>query len=266
MNPANSANPASPASQYREWAPPSALSVGLVCLWARTASADAPRETGKTGETGETMVLPDGCVDLMWQTDRGAFFAGPDTEPIPASTPPGVTLLGARFRPGAGGPALGVPLAALLNQRVDLADLRPDLAARLPAWIDPDQAGPALIEVSAQMLATGPPDPLVAAGARMLADPRARVGELAGALGVSDRQLRRRFDVAVGYGPKTLQRVLRFRRFLTRVYAAPTDVDLASLAFEAGYADQSHLTRETAALSGLTPAGLAALASAPQSA
>ena len=98
----------------------------------------------------------------------------------------------------------------------------------------------------------------------MLADPRARVGDLAEELGVSDRQLRRRFDVAVGYGPKTLQRVLRFRRFLARVYAAPADVDLATLAFDAGYADQSHLTRETAALSGLTPAALAALATAPR--
>lgn len=147
--------------------------------------------------------MPDGCVDLMWQTDRGAFFAGPDTEPIPTATPPGAILLRARFRPGAGGPALGVPLAALLNQRVDLvnqrvdlADLRPDLADRLPARFDPDQAGPALIEVCAQMLAAAPPDPLVAAGARMLANPRVRVGELAEELGVSDRQLRRRFGLA----------------------------------------------------------------------
>ena len=33
-------------------------------------------------------------------------------------------------------------------------------------------------------------------------------------LGVSERQLRRRFAEAVGYGPKTLARVLRFQRFL----------------------------------------------------
>jgi transcriptional regulator GlxA family with amidase domain len=94
----------------------------------------------------------------------------------------------------------------------------------------------------------------------MLADPRARVGELARTLGVSDRQLRRRFDAAVGYGPKTLQRVLRFRRFLARVHAAEAGVDLALLAFEAGYADQSHLTREASALSGMSPLGLAVLA------
>jgi AraC-like DNA-binding protein len=56
---------------------------------------------------------------------------------------------------------------------------------------------------------------------------------------------------AAGYGPKTLQRVLRFRRFL----AGPRD-DLARAALEAGYADQPHLTREVARLAGTTPSRL----------
>jgi methylphosphotriester-DNA--protein-cysteine methyltransferase len=70
--------------------------------------------------------------------------------------------------------------------------------------------------------------------------------------------LRRRCQAAVGYGPKTLQRVLRFRRFVSRVDATPAArIDLAALAADAGYADQAHLTRECAQLSGLTPAALA---------
>jgi len=61
----------------------------------------------------------------------------------------------------------------------------------------------------------------------------------------------------VAYGPKTLQRVLRFRGFVSRVDARPAVLDLATLAAEAGYADQAHLTRECGRLSGLTPAALA---------
>jgi AraC-like DNA-binding protein len=65
----------------------------------------------------------------------------------------------------------------------------------------------------------------------------------------------------VGYGPKTLQRVLRFRRFVSRIDAGlPAGAerhDLATLAVQAGYADQAHLTRECQALAGLTPAALA---------
>ena len=76
------------------------------------------------------------------------------------------------------------------------------------------------------------------------------------------RQLRRRCHAVVGYGPKTLQRVLRFRRFVSRIERGPapparTGTDLAALAAQAGYADQAHLTRECQALAGLTPAALA---------
>jgi methylphosphotriester-DNA--protein-cysteine methyltransferase len=77
---------------------------------------------------------------------------------------------------------------------------------------------------------------------------------LADELGFSERQLRRRFHAAVGYGPKTLQRVLRFRRFLARADAGE---DLSRAALDAGYADQAHLTRDCARLSGLTPSRLA---------
>jgi methylphosphotriester-DNA--protein-cysteine methyltransferase len=82
--------------------------------------------------------------------------------------------------------------------------------------------------------------------------------------------LRRRCHDAVGYGPKTLQRVLRFRRFVSRIDALShdpaspaqarldrADLDLAGLAAQAGYADQAHLTRECGSLAGLTPAALA---------
>jgi methylphosphotriester-DNA--protein-cysteine methyltransferase len=71
-------------------------------------------------------------------------------------------------------------------------------------------------------------------------------------LGVSERQLRRRFHAAVGYGPKTLARILRFRRFVDAIDRGRSD--LAALAFDAGYADQAHLTRETRRLAGLPPA------------
>jgi transcriptional regulator GlxA family with amidase domain len=68
---------------------------------------------------------------------------------------------------------------------------------------------------------------------------------------VSERELQRRFIEHVGYGPKTLHRVLRFQRFLRQ--AASAQVDLAGAAALAGYADQAHLGRETRRLAGLTP-------------
>jgi AraC-like DNA-binding protein len=96
----------------------------------------------------------------------------------------------------------------------------------------------------------------MARAAVLLRDPAARTEDVAGALGLSERQLRRRCHAAVGYGPKTLQRVLRFQRFVRRVDASAATLDLAAAAADAGYADQPHLTRECVALSGLSPTAL----------
>ena len=89
--------------------------------------------------------------------------------------------------------------------------------------------------------------------------PRAQVGDVAARLGVGERQLLRRCRAAAGYGPATLRRVLRFRRFVARVDAGegrPGGPDLARLAADTGYADQAHLTHECARLAGLPPAAL----------
>jgi AraC-like DNA-binding protein len=103
------------------------------------------------------------------------------------------------------------------------------------------------------------PDTLVLAAARSLGMPGSRVGALSRALAISERQLLRRFDAAVGYGPKTLDRVLRFRRFLSLApEVASGDDGLARLGAELGYADQAHLSRECVRLSGLSPARLVA--------
>ena len=187
-------------------------------------------------------------------------MAGPDTGPVPTTMTAGTVVLGVRFRPSAGGAALGIPLSELRDRRVDLADLRPDQARRLPATLDLDTAAVRTVAVTAALVADGAPDPAVTRAARLLRDPQARAEEVAADVGLSLRQLRRRCHVAVGYGPKTLQRVLRFRRFVSRIDAypeGPDGLDLAALAAEAGYADQAHLTRECGQLSGLTPAALA---------
>jgi len=233
---------------YTEWAAPAALRDAVACLWAQVTTSGADRAG---------LVLPDGCTDLVWEQGRGAFVAGPDTGPVPTAMTAGSVMLGIRFRPSAGGPALGIPLSELRDQRVDLADLRPGDARRLPATLDLDTAVARALALVAALVIDGAPDPAVTRAARLLRDPQARAENVAADVGLSMRQLRRRCHSAVGYGPKTLQRVLRFRRFVSRIDAWPDVLDLAAIAAEAGYADQAHLTRECGKLSGLTPAALA---------
>jgi AraC-like DNA-binding protein len=258
-------------------APPVALRPSVSCLWVAVVPP---------GEYRSTVVLPDACVDLIWELGKGAYVAGPDTGPAPAISPPGTIMAAVRFAPGAGGPALGMPMSALLNQRVDAADLgsRPAgaLARLLPGSLEPQKALRVLTELAGAMAEDGPADPLAAQAARLLGRPPVRAELVADHLGVSERQLRRRCQASVGYGPATLRRVLRFRRFVSWADAAqgtgaaqadgaaqaqgaggaggggdlPDRGDLAGVAFELGYADQAHLTRECARLAGLTPAAL----------
>jgi len=245
---------------YIEWPAPAALRGAVACLWAQVAD-----DKDRAG-----LVLPDGCTDLIWTQGQGVSVAGPDTGPVPTTMAAGTVIVGARFRPSAGGPALGIPLRELRDQRVDLADLRPADARRLSATLDPATAADRILDVTGALVAGARPDLAVARAARLLHDPQARAEEVADDVGLSPRQLRRRCQDAIGYGPKTLQRVLRFRRFVARIDALSRDpagrsragldlagLDLADLAVQAGYADQAHLTRECGSLAGLTPAALA---------
>jgi AraC-like DNA-binding protein len=162
-------------------------------------------------------------------------------------------LVGARFAPGAGGAALGLPLSELRDQRVPVQTLDRELAERLAGDGDPAAALAMLAALLVHRVAEAPPDRLVGEAARRLALPGARVDDLAADLGVSERQLRRRCHAGVGYGPKTLQRVLRFRAALSRLDAGE---DAAGVAAATGYADQAHLTRECTRLAGLAPGAL----------
>jgi AraC-like DNA-binding protein len=234
---------------YREFPPPPQLSAALHCLWVSVLPAEG-------GQPAPELVLPDACTDLIWHSGVGAFVAGPDTAPAPFAREPGTVLAGARFRPGAGGAALGVPLSNLLNLRVDAAELLAVPAGLLPGSLAPAEALRRVSAIAASLVTEHPPDLLALEAVRRLGVTGARADQVAASLDVSERQLRRRCQAAIGYGPATLARVLRFRRFLSRVDAGPS-LDLAGAAAYAGYADQAHLSRESTRLAGLTPAALA---------
>jgi AraC-like DNA-binding protein len=236
------------APGYAEWRAPAALRGPVACLWARLV----PYDGGPRG-----LVLPDACSDLIWEQGTGAYVAGPDTGPVRTVTRPGTVFVGVRFRPAAGGQVLGLPLSELRDQRVPLADIRRDTARSLPLTLSPAEAATRILGVTWKLVADSSPDHVINEAASLLHDPAARTEDIAERVGLSERQLRRRSQAAIGYGPKTLQRILRFQRFVRLLDASAQPPDLATLAAVTGYADQPHLTRECVALSGLTPAALA---------
>src|SRR5438477_168260 len=108
---------------------------------------------------------------------------------------------------------------------MDVADLPPGYTEwPAPADLDPAAALARSLAITAGLVDGAPPDPAVARAARLLHDPQARAEDVADEVGLSPRQLRRRCHAAVGYGPKTLQRVLRFRRFVSLIDALSHDL------------------------------------------
>jgi AraC-like DNA-binding protein len=229
----------------RELAPPPGLEQQVACVWIGDGSA--------------VHVLPDACVDIVWTKGR-LMVAGPATGPDLAAATPGQGRCGVRFRVGAAGAALGLPASELLDEIVPIEEIWGAAGPRLEDRV-------ALAERPLDVLVAGVHDRIAGARDDLLREAvfRLRGGEdsvqrLARATAVSERQLRRRFERGVGYGPRTLRRVLRFQRFLGLAQGGGS---LARMAADAGYADQAHLVRDCRRLAGATPTALLATGAAP---
>jgi AraC-like DNA-binding protein len=260
MTPSTSDHPTAreqTSGPYRERPPHPALARYLVCAWLRSSPDGASEHVAR--------VVPDGCIDVVWFGDGQLTIAGPDTQPVLSPLPAGAAVAGVRFRPGMAPSLLGVPASALLDLRVALEEVWGDDARRLADRHERlASAGARLAALEEALVArlpnARPADERVqAAIAQLTRSPTTDVSALSRTLGVSERQLLRQFTAAVGYGPKTLGRVLRFQR--VRMLAErmlPDGLSLAWLALEAGYADQAHMTREVTRLAGLPPGALLA--------
>jgi AraC-like DNA-binding protein len=206
-------------------------------VWRRVTTSD------------EVRILPDGCMDLIWVPGSGLLVAGPDTRAHLVSGRPGRLMIGIRFASGSGPNVLGVPAHELTNQRVELDALWPAaqvrrMTDRLASSSEPD----ALLEAMAiEAHRADHREPDVDEMVRQLRAgiPIRRVAE---ALGMSERQLRRRSLELFGYGPKTLARILRLSG---AVDLARSGLRFADVAADTGYADQAHLARDVREFAGV---------------
>ncbi|MEV6299611.1 helix-turn-helix domain-containing protein [Actinoplanes sp. NPDC051861] len=201
----------------------------------------------------EHRILPDGCLDIIWQ-DGSVFVAGPDTTAQVGAPVPGSRHHALRFGAGTGPGVLGLPASEVLDQRVPLDALWPADEVRRIA----EATNPAAALQEAATRRWHDPDPVMVAVSAAAHDDRP-VTEIASAAGLGERQLRRRSVAAYGYGPKTLHRIFRMRRAVALARAGRA---FAEVAADTGYADQAHLSREVKALAGVPLGGLMSQADA----
>lgn len=224
-----------------------ALEAVAVCTWE-----------GQAGWGRTIRALPDGCPDIVWD-GRALAVVGAHAAPLRYALDDDSRNVGLRLRAGTAGTIIGWPASELPDVPLAFAVLWGGAARRLEtalAHASDTAAQRRLLEgvVADRLDLRGQTDWSVVEAARRLAKPSVAVERVADAVGLGQRELRRRFRQQVGYGPKTLQRVLRFQAFLRRLAeVAAGSISLALVAAELGYADQAHLGRECRRLSGSSP-------------
>jgi AraC-like DNA-binding protein len=195
----------------------------------------------------ERIIMPDVCCDLLWTGER-LWLTGPQDCARPSAAV-GQEVQLVNLDPLAVGVWLGVPLLELTNRKILLNDVNADHALRLSEMF---HAGVAAVLVKRGKGSSPAADPRAAAAAAALRQGHS-VGDAAGMIGLSQRQMERLWLDWFGLSPRRYRRILRLRQ---AVKWARNGESLAEAALHAGYVDQSHFNRDVRKLSGVAPRAL----------
>lgn len=142
--------------------------------------------------------------------------------------------------------------------------LTPELDPRLHGLMqsiathtEPAERARAADRALGEALADRPPSPSGLLANKVLDELRERVHHrtgppLADGFSCSQRTIQRACFATLGHGPKWLSRRIRLQE-VTLALAARSTEDLAAIAADLGYSDQSHLTHDFRAATGITP-------------
>ncbi|MEO0812598.1 MAG: DUF6597 domain-containing transcriptional factor, partial [Myxococcota bacterium] len=194
-------------------------------LWcARGATSDAEHEWVMPSGTAQLLVnvVNDRFSIVRDSQDHdsvaGAVLSGPFDRPLRVSSKDQEFVCGASFAPAGTSRFFDVPAEAFANCMVELAALEQvgaggvsDEIDAIRAARDPEVCLRHLEEFLARLRRPVSAPPVVGWLAAELAVPDARLNLLAEQVGYSRRRLHTLVKTHVGFGPKRLQRVLRFR-------------------------------------------------------
>ncbi|MEK7728203.1 MAG: helix-turn-helix transcriptional regulator [candidate division KSB1 bacterium] len=249
---------------YLETPPSPPLQRYLEAFWQLESSA-------LLSNTPPEKILPDGCAEIVFnladpfqrfhdnaQIERQprAIFVGQMRQHITIAPTGKVQLFGIRFKPGGAYPFLQLPLSETVNQIIDAEVVRRDFVVELEERLHEARSFRERKRVAEQALlrrtCQESDHAVEALVARIIVSEGLRsVTELARDIGLSARQLERRFQTHVGLSPKILARIIRFQK----VFKAREESSngWSHVALSCGYYDQAHLIHDFKAFSGQNP-------------
>jgi AraC-like DNA-binding protein len=199
-------------------------------------------------------ILPGGWTDVMVNLSAdSAVLAGPTKRFKVIETGQQRELMSVHFRLGGAVPFFPVPISAVTETAVDLADLwgrdGAVLAERLAEAATPARKLQLLEGALLAHAGTFERDPAMERAIQAL-ERGIAVRDVVERFGTTAKPFVRRFTERVGLTPKRFARVRRLQRVLASV---SPQVDWAEVAASHGYFDQSHLIQDFRDLTGLTP-------------
>ncbi len=231
--------------------------------------------------------MPDGCFELIVHlgepfVERGvyapegpgragqavkqprALLAATLTRTVVVAASGDIDVVGVRFQPGRAYPFLSAAPSEVVDTVAPALDVVARELASLPARLEPASTETlfATIEdaLCTRLSRVGSDPRFDRIAMAVVADDAPGVSRLAGKFGLSLRQLERLFKSRAGVSAKVLQRVVRFHRVATRLLEGSPD--LATLALDAGFFDQAHMSHEFRALADVSPSRYPAQAGA----
>jgi AraC-like DNA-binding protein len=250
---------------HHEFEPPEELRDTIKCFWYDR------RDFGEQ-ESG-LEVLPDGYAEIIFhfgsacsisyngglQPLPSPFMVGLLDQPVLFYSKNQLEIIGIRCFPWTVFDLLGLPSGKDGVRIFEHPIAR--LQSSLDKWIHAGNIDEALAGVKQYFLnarsQVATDSMLFKAGAAMReANGTMPVSQVAAAAHATVRTLERKFKQSSGYSVKDVSGLMRFEQVRNQLWLYP-DSNIAGLAHELGYTDQSHLSREFRRYSGTTPAAFA---------
>jgi AraC-like DNA-binding protein len=251
--------------QHQEFAPPEELRDAIKCFWYNS------RDLGEQQSSFE--VVPDGYAEIIFhfgslyytsqngdiQPLQSPFIIGLLNKPITFYAQNRLQVIGIRCFPWTVFDLLGLPAGkdGLRLLTHPIAQLQPALQTCIAGGrIDEalDAVKQYLLDAHTHIAKNSM---LFKAGIAMRqANGAMPVSDVAEAANATVRTLERNFKQSSGYTVKDVSGLIRFEQVRNQLWHRPK-TNLAALAHELGYTDQSHLSREFKRYSGVTPAAFA---------
>lgn len=250
---------------HQEFEPPEELRDTIKCFWYDR------RDFGEQQPGFE--VQPDGYAEIIFhfgsacsiayngglKTLPSPFMVGLLNKPVVFYTKNRLEIIGIRCFPWTVFDLLGLPSGKDGVRIFEHPIAR--LQSTLNKWIHADRIDEALAQVKQYFLHARSriaiDSMLFKAGVAMReANGTMPVSQVAAAAHATVRTLERKFKQSSGYTVKDVSGLIRFEQVRNQLWLNP-DSNIAGLAHELGYTDQSHLSREFKRYSGTTPAAFA---------